>query len=181
MKSTDGENSISCNRRADSPSRWLVSSSLTQAYTGSREPSGAGWGNPPPEQARACPTDAMRRLAGGVVDRYVANVKIVETLAGSYGFRPLFFWQPTIFNKTALTEVEREEAQKYAWTEPAFRTVYEKIRASSELKTDPAFHELSRIFVDDKNLIFIDYCHTTETANARIADQIAAAVLSPKK
>ena len=30
----------------------------------------------------------MRRLAGDVADRYVANVKIVETLARGYGFRP---------------------------------------------------------------------------------------------
>ena len=35
---------------------------------------------------------------------------------------------------------------------------------------------MSRIFADEKALIFIDYCHTTETANARIAEQIAAAV-----
>ena len=70
----------------------------------------------------------MRRLAGDVADRYVANVKIVETLARGYGFRPLFFWQPMIFNKPELTAVERDEAQKYAWTEPAFRTVYERIR-----------------------------------------------------
>ena len=30
-----------------------------------------------------------------------------------------------IFNKAELAAVEREEAQKYAWTEPAFRAVYE--------------------------------------------------------
>ena len=45
----------------------------------------------------------------------------------AYGFRPLFFWQPNIFMKAKLTPVEREEAQKYAWTEPAFRAVNEEI------------------------------------------------------
>ena len=94
------------------------------------------------------------RLAGDVVDRYVANVKIVQTLARGYGFRPLFFWQPTVFNKAELTAVEREEAQKYAWTEPAFRAVYEKIRTSPGLKAVPAFQDLSAIFAEDQKAGF---------------------------
>ena len=63
----------------------------------------------------------MRSLARSVVERYAANVQIVETLARGYGFRPLFFWQPTIFDKAELTAFERDEAQKYAWTAPHFR------------------------------------------------------------
>jgi lysophospholipase L1-like esterase len=139
------------------------------------------FGRPTAGPSSLPPDDTMRRLPGEVADRYAANVKIVETLARGYGFRPLFFWQPTIFNKTELTAVERDEAQKYAWLEPAFRAVYERIGTSSELKADPAFHDVSRIFVDEKNLVFIDYCHTTETANARIAELMAAAVSSPKE
>jgi lysophospholipase L1-like esterase len=123
--------------------------------------------------------DSMRSLARSVAERYVANMNIVETLARGYALRPLFFWQPTIFNKTELTAVERDEAQKYAWTEPAFRMVYKQISESHELAADPAFHDLSRIFADEKKLAFIDYCHTTETANAQIAEKMAAAVLSP--
>ncbi len=125
--------------------------------------------------------DKMHRLAGDVVDRYVANIKIVQTLARGYGFRPSFFWQPTIFNKTERTVAERNEAHKFEWAEPAFRAVYETIEASSELRADPAFHDLSKIFCDEKALVFIDYCHTTETANARIAEQMAAAVFSQTK
>ncbi len=122
--------------------------------------------------------EKTRRLAGDVVDRYVANVKLVETLARGYGFRPLFFWQPTIFNKTHLTAAERDEAREFAWTEPAFRMVYERVSESSELKANPDFHDLSKVFDDETELVFIDYCHTTEAASARIADRMAAAVLS---
>ena len=60
-------------------------------------------------------------------------------------------------------------------------SVREDPRRRTPLKADPAFHDLSEIFVDEKNLVFIDYCHTTETANARIAEQMAAAVASPKQ
>ncbi len=125
------------------------------------------------------PDDSMRSLARSVVERYAANVQIVETLAHGYGFRPLFFWQPTIFDKVELTAVERDEALKYAWTEPAFQMVYQRIRESRVLQADPVFHDLSRIFADEKKLTFIDYCHTTEIANGNIAEKMAAAVLSP--
>jgi lysophospholipase L1-like esterase len=131
-----------------------------------------GW----PGSNAPLPDETMTRLAGDVADCYVANVKLVETLAHGYGFRPYFFWQPTIFSKAALTAVEREEAQKYAWTEPAFRAVYEKIRMSPDLHDDAAFRDLSGIFGDEQKLVFIDYCHTTESANARIAEQMDAAL-----
>jgi lysophospholipase L1-like esterase len=132
-------------------------------------PTGRGSSSPLPDEK-------MLRLAGEVADRYVANVKLVETLARGYGFRPLFLWQPIIFTKAQLTAVEREEGQKYAWTEAAFRAVYQRIGSSGELRADPAFHDLSGLFVDEKKLVFIDYCHTTEAANNRIADLVAALV-----
>ena len=166
MKSTGGESLISCNRRGGSPPFWLKSSCSIRVLTGSREPSGAALVGQNVGQVSSLSEEKTRRLASDVVDRYVANVKIVETLARGYGFRPLFFWQPTIFNKTRLTAAERDEAQRYAWTEPAFRTVYERVGESSELKANPAFHDLSRIFVDENALVFIDYCHTTEAASA---------------
>jgi hypothetical protein len=117
--------------------------------------------------------ESRDRLAGDVVTRYAANVQVVERLGRTYGFRPVFFWQPTIFTKPALVPVEREEAQRYAWTEPMFRAVYERIRSSTELNQNPAFHDLSGIFDGADGLTFIDYCHTTESANARIAGAMA--------
>jgi lysophospholipase L1-like esterase len=122
------------------------------------------------------PDAALRRLAADVAEHYVANVTMVEALARGYGFRTLFFWQPTIFTKSKLVAVEREEAQRYAWTEPAFRAVYEQIRTSPNLNADPAFRDLSGIFGDEQKLVFIDYCHTTESANARIAEQMDTAL-----
>ena len=73
-----------------------------------------------PASSSPLPDEKMRRLAGDVADRYVANVKIVESWPVVMVSVPLFFWQPIIFSKAELTAVEREEAQKYAWTEPAF-------------------------------------------------------------
>jgi hypothetical protein len=128
--------------------------------------------------ARSSPTDeTMRTLAAGVVQRYTANIAIAEKLGRGFGFRPLFYWQPVVFTKPAQVPFEREEAEKYAWTEGLFREVYGKVRESAELKVDPAFRDLSRLFDDSRNLIFIDYCHTTESANARVAAEMAVGVI----
>jgi lysophospholipase L1-like esterase len=121
--------------------------------------------------------DAMRdRLAREVVLRFQSNIEIVERLGREFQFRSLFFWQPVIFTKPALVPFEREEAERYAWTEPMFREVLRQVRESADLRSDPAFHDLSRVFDDSSGLVFIDYCHTTESANARIATAIAEKV-----
>jgi lysophospholipase L1-like esterase len=116
-------------------------------------------------------------LADDVVRHYESNVMLAKTLGKSFGFRLLFFWQPTVFTKQTLVPAEREEGQKYAWAEPFCRDVYGKIQTSRQLRDDPAFRDLSTIFARTEGLVFIDYCHTTETANAQIASEMAAKVV----
>ncbi len=89
---------------------------------------------------------------------------------------PLFFWQPNVFTKPVLVPVELEEARKFAWAEPFMHEVYGYAKASPQLRADPAFRDLSTIFDDTEGLVFIDYCHTTENANARIASAMAEKV-----
>jgi hypothetical protein len=121
--------------------------------------------------------ETLRALAAGVVDRYAANIAIVEKLGRGFGFRPLFYWQPVVFDKPVQVPFEREEAVKYAAAEGILREVYGKVRDSAELKVDPAFRDLSRLFDASRNLVFIDYCHTTESANARVAAEMAGGVI----
>ncbi len=132
------------------------------------------------QSAQPVSTPATFRIpdvAQGVAGHYEANISLVEALARSFGFRPLFFWQPTVFTKATLVPIEEEEARKFAWAEPFMSDVYDQITASAALKSDPAFHDLSTIFDDTDHLVFIDYCHTTETANERIASVMAATVI----
>jgi lysophospholipase L1-like esterase len=113
----------------------------------------------------------------GILQTYEANVTLVKALAKSFGFRPLFFWQPTVFTKAKLVAVEREEALRFAWAEAYMTNVYGLMKSSPQLKSEAAFHDLSRIFDDTQGLAFIDYCHTTETANAQIASAMSEKVL----
>lgn len=111
-------------------------------------------------------------LARGVVDAYVANLDMIEALAARYGFRPLFVWQPVVFDKARPTDYEREEAAKFAWGEPIFARVAKLIESSEALRSRRNFLNLADVFDDSPDLIFIDYCHLTEEGNARVAQAI---------
>jgi lysophospholipase L1-like esterase len=119
------------------------------------------------------PADRWRELAAEVVRRYRANLVIVDRLARGFGFEVLYYWQPLVFDKTSPTPYEREEAEKLGWARGFLGEVYDAIRTSTDLGAEGRFHDLSRIFADSADLIFIDYCHTTESANDRIAEAIA--------
>jgi hypothetical protein len=122
-----------------------------------------------PDSSQPPPKATLRPLCDEIVDRYEANIVLVESLGRAFDFRPLFYWQPDIFTKPALASVEREEAARFGWAERTFRDVHARISASSALRSHPSFHDQSAAFGDTPGLVFIDYCHTTETANLRIA------------
>jgi lysophospholipase L1-like esterase len=115
-----------------------------------------------------------RKLAERVVDGYLGNVKLAHALGKQYGFQPLFVWQPVIFAKPKLVPFEQEEAARYGWARPLFLLVQDRIRQTPGLTSDPAFLDLSGAFADSEELEFIDFCHTTERAGARIAAVLAS-------
>lgn len=119
--------------------------------------------------------------ARAVVDAYMGNVRIVNALARQYGFRAVFFWQPTIFSKKTLSADEERwrltAPRRPGRTAPAFaeeyqafnQTFQERVRAS---KLDNVVN-LSGLFEDDSRTIFIDRFHVSEAGNAKVADAIA--------
>ena len=128
-----------------------------------------------PNRAGRLPSaDRSSELAAEVVRRYQANFEIVNKLGRGFGFEALHFWQPVVFDKPALAPYEREEAARFAWTRAFFRKVHDGLQASAALRDNPRFHDLSQLFAASDRLVFIDYCHTTESANATIAQAIAA-------
>jgi hypothetical protein len=131
-----------------------------------------------PTSPQPLAAESVAALAESTVRTYEANIAIVEGLGKSYGFHPLFFWQPTVFTKPVLAAFERDEAANFGWSEPIFKEVFGRIRSSAALKSDRAFHDLSGIFADTEGLVFIDHCHTTETANMPIAREIVQSLLA---
>ena len=120
-------------------------------------------------------------LSMGVVRGYVANVELVEALGKAYGFRPVFVWQPDIFSKPKLVPFEAEEKAKVGWASSLFTEVHRQLERADALVSNPGFLNLSGIFSEADSLQFLDFCHTTEEANARIAGVLVSKLLETAK
>ncbi|WP_165253265.1 SGNH/GDSL hydrolase family protein [Paludisphaera soli] len=123
------------------------------------------------------PAADVDSLARGVLDVYEANLGLVDALAARYGFRTLFAWQPTVFDRAAPTEFERDQAARYAWLAPIFAKVGDEKSRRDALRSRPDFVDLGGMFRDAAELVFIDYCHTTELADARVAGRLISSVV----
>jgi lysophospholipase L1-like esterase len=120
-------------------------------------------------------------LARGVVRRYAANVGLIEALGKAYGFRPLFVWQPVIFNKPSLVPFEQEESDKFGWTRDMFRHVHNALDQTVDLNSNPDFWNLHEVFKQTQPLVFLDFCHTTEAANESIARMLVERMIPRMK
>ena len=116
-------------------------------------------------------------LANAVVETYLNNIKLVQALSQSYGFTPLFYWQPVIYTKQYLTEYERQSLEldvHYPGMKEFYQETYAALRQSSGgLNTNIAFHDISSIFSDIREPIFVDFNHMGRKGNSLIANRMA--------
>jgi lysophospholipase L1-like esterase len=111
------------------------------------------------------------KLANAVVDRYVANIRFVQSLAQSYGFVAAFFWQPVIYNKKNLTAWERQQLDRYG--EARFFQAVDPAEKQRAISTKYAnFIDLSGAFGNESGPVFIDAFHISEAGNDHVADLI---------
>jgi lysophospholipase L1-like esterase len=116
-------------------------------------------------------------LARAVIDAYAANVRMVRLLAGAYGFRTVFFWQPALASKKIKTAAEHrfEGTQSL---DPGVRrrlvaACADSFRRHPDLAGSPDAFDLSALFDDESKQVYIDFGHLTEAGN----DIVAAAML----
>jgi len=113
-------------------------------------------------------------LVDGVVTTYLENVRLVKSLATTYGFRPAFFWQPTLATGAKpLNDAERA-IQASEGTIPFARRVYARFVARTAGVAD--VHDLTGALDRERGLAYLDWHHTTPEANATIARAIAEVV-----
>src|SRR5215510_7119531 len=118
-----------------------------------------------------------RSLAHAVVERYLNNIKLVQTLSQSYGFASLFYWQPVIYTKRDLTEYERQSLEldvNYPGMKEFYLDTYAALQQSSAgLNKNVAFYDISSIFSDIREPIFVDFNHMGGKGNSFIARRMA--------
>jgi len=116
-------------------------------------------------------------LAHAVAETYLNNIKLVQVLAQAYGFAPLFYWQPVIYAKRYLTEYERQSLEldvHYPGMKEFYQDTYATLRQSSAgLNKNIAFHDISTIFSDAREPIFVDFNHMGGKGNSLIARRMA--------
>ncbi len=119
------------------------------------------------------------RLASDVVDVYLENVRMANALAREYGFRAVFFWQPTIYSKKVLSAEEQRGRLGAARRRggPAFAEEYRAFNAAFQqrMKTSSVqgVYDLSDVFENDPRTIFIDRFHISEVGNEKVTEAIA--------
>jgi len=117
-------------------------------------------------------------LAREVVHAYEGNARIVQELGRARGFRPLFYWQPSVFMKDSLTDREKNRAdQQQELLRWFVLAVHAAVGKSAFLRDSVAFRNLDLTFAEDRGEIFWDWCHVSEEANARLADEIYVDIL----
>ena len=133
----------------------------------------------PTEQADLSHVDPVN-LAREVIAAYLANVRLVRLLAGDYGFRPIFFWQPVITTKKFKTQDERRWIDDYTNDPERRRLLYEAIiaewRRRPELIESSDIIDLSALFDDWTEPVYIDLYHLSEAGNAAVAEAMLPAV-----
>jgi len=116
-------------------------------------------------------------LAHAVAETYLSNIKFVQNLSKSYGFTSLFYWQPVIYTKQYLTDYERQSLEldvHYPGMKEFYLDAYAALRKSSAgLDKNLAFHDISSIFSDVHEPIFVDFNHMGGKGNSFIARRMA--------
>jgi lysophospholipase L1-like esterase len=117
------------------------------------------------------PLQDFAALADDLVKIYLSNLKIITALGKAYGFTPVFYWQPVIYNKKNLTEFEKK------YREARLGELYDQTNAliskNKSKFADYHFYNLVDLFSETKGPVYIDYCHVNEAANQAIASRIA--------
>jgi lysophospholipase L1-like esterase len=114
---------------------------------------------------------SMNRLADAIVQDYLRNVEVVKRLAQSYGFKYLFIWQPSPCTCKGLTAEEKKMVA--AWKEKKMVRMYQLVyQKMNSVKMDN-FYNISNMFDNKKESVFISWAHLTERGNDLVAERLA--------
>jgi lysophospholipase L1-like esterase len=124
------------------------------------------------------PAPGAEALAHDVLATYRGNIELVRALGEHYHFRSLFYWQPTIFQKPHLTDFERARRAEQQTVEQFVERTCAAVRQGGLPESgECSFHDLSLVFADVREPVFIDWCHLGESGNEIVAKKMAQNVL----
>ncbi|MBV9827971.1 MAG: SGNH/GDSL hydrolase family protein [Alphaproteobacteria bacterium] len=115
----------------------------------------------------------LASLAQQAVEAYAGNLRLVRLLGQSYGFRPIFFWQPVITTKRVKSAdelfFEAEFISDVTLRRRLFDAVIAAYRRHPEIAGAPDTVDLSQLFDEHAAPLYIDLYHLSEAGNAAVA------------
>lgn len=120
----------------------------------------------------------LKLLAQETIDIYHENMRLVYSLSEQQDFKSLFYWQPTIFDKKNLSDYEKERAQDVEFLKDFLNSVNKHVVTEDIRHQSLYYFDISDIFKDEKEPVFIDYCHVSEYGNSVIAKRMMQDIIS---
>jgi len=118
------------------------------------------------------------RIVEEAVNLYLNNLELVKSLAVSYKFKYIFYWQPTIFGKNKLSDYEKAEYAREQHLEKFFKETHNILREkTTHPRYEKTFYDLSAIFSHVEEPVYIDWIHLSERGNATIAQAMVEQIL----
>ena len=109
-------------------------------------------------------------LVQDLIQSYSGNIELVKALSEHYGFRYIFYWQPTILGKPELTGYENGQLKAMKQWEPFFRKTYAAVEKDGLAWTNLYnFRNIGAAFSTVREPVFVDWSHLGETGNDTIA------------
>lgn len=120
----------------------------------------------------------LKQLAKETIDIYQQNMRLVYSWGEAMGFHSLFYWQPSIFDKKMLSEYEHEVVNNVEYIRDFNKIVKTQLIPQDVNHGSLSYYDISDLFYDEKEPVFIDYCHVSEYANTEIAKRMAKDLVS---
>jgi lysophospholipase L1-like esterase len=146
-----------------SATMWLVKGLLRRAS-----------GAPDSQQSFGGPDQPTLEMLGkDVIEVYAENLRLVEQIRGAHGFDAFYYWQPVAIWKKQLVGDERAAAKDWPALEALLVNVRGLFATTPPLSDNSRFRDLTGLFDDSPEPVFIDTCHFSEEENQTVAREIA--------
>jgi hypothetical protein len=120
--------------------------------------------------ASAYNDDELALLSEEIVSKYLRGMDLIGSLSRIYGFRHIFVWQPVLYSKKYISP--EESTYSKGWKNRVRKKLFEKVYGLIEKKRIEHFHDISNVFDEVKDTLYIDFWHVTEKGNEIAADRI---------
>lgn len=110
----------------------------------------------------------MEKISAEITLDYRDNVKLIDDLSRVYGFKYLVFWQPVMYVFTETTEEEQTLMRPDEMAKKFFEKTY-GLMLKEKMKN---FYNVSKIFENKNETVFLDFAHLAENGNEMVAKEI---------